>query len=159
MNNELTQLSEEAIQLELNVSELYFLFFELFAEDAEFWWQLSLEEKNHAALIRSGIDFFMQADLFPAELLTASLSSLRKATDKLISLRQQYQAIPPSREEAFNMALMTERSAGEIHFQQIMTKSPASRMVKLFQTLNEDDKNHAERIETYMKGNGIPIRP
>lgn len=157
MSHELTQLSNEAIQLELNVSELYLLFFQLFPEDAEFWWQLSLEEKNHAVMIRSGVDFFMQAGMFPTELLTASLSSLRKANDKLISLLEQYQAVPPSREEAFNRALVTERSAGEIHFQQIMTKSPASRIVKLFQTLNEEDKNHAERIETYMKRNDIPI--
>ena len=28
-------------------------------------------------------------------------------------------------------------------------------MLELFQTLNEDDKNHLERIQTYMKDKGI----
>jgi hypothetical protein len=156
-SNELIQLSEAAIQLELNVGKLYLQFHELFAEDAEFWTQLSIEENHHAALIRSGVEFFMQAGIFPAEMLTASLLSLQKANQKLITLQRQYELVPPSREEAFNAALMTERSAGEIHFQQVITRSQASRIVELFQMLNEDDKNHSERIQAYMEDNGIVV--
>jgi hypothetical protein len=46
-------------------------------------------------------------------------------------------------------------SAGEIHFQSAMTKSTDSEILQLFQTLNQDDKDHAKRIRAYMKEKGI----
>ena len=155
MGNKLTQLAHEAIQLELNVAKLYIIFRDICPDDSEFWWQLVIEENNHAALLRSGVEFFMDAGLFPAEILPPFISDLQKANGKLVSLLEQYDKNPPTREGAFNVALETERSAGEIHFQGIMKKSTDSRTLKLFQTLNKDDKNHAERIQAYMKDNGL----
>jgi len=46
-------LIEKAIQLELNVAELYIRFHKLFPSDASFWWKLAIEEKNHAALLKT----------------------------------------------------------------------------------------------------------
>lgn len=159
MNSPLIQLAHEAIQLELNVGKLYLLFRQICPDDADFWWKLALEENNHAALIRSGVEFFMQAGLFPAEILPPVISDLQETNKKLTSLHECYDKNLPSREEAFNLALETERSAGEIHFQRIMTKAADSRILKLFQELNEDDKDHLERIRAYMKEKGIPALP
>ena len=155
MGNKLTQLVHEAIQLEFNVAKLYILFRDICSEDSEFWWRLVIEENNHAALLRSGIDFFMEAGLFPPDILPPVISDLQQANDKVISLLEQYDKNPPSREEAFNIALEIERSAGEIHFQRMMTKKGDSRIVELFQKLNEDDKDHIKRIQAYMKDKGI----
>jgi len=65
MDDNLTKLLEEAILLELHVSKLYLLFSKLFPEDADFWWQICLEEKNHAALLKSGKTLFCHRNFFP----------------------------------------------------------------------------------------------
>jgi len=52
MTVSLYQLLEASIQLELNLAKLYTLFNDLFEEDEEFWWQLAMEERGHAALLQ-----------------------------------------------------------------------------------------------------------
>ena len=157
MTNDLIQLAQEAMRLEYNVSKLYMVFRDAYPEDAVFWWQLVIEESNHAALIKSGLDYFMPEDLFPEEIFT-SMEEMQEANKGLESLLKKYAPNPPSREEAFNVALKTEMSAGEIHFQKTMAKSADSKVLAMFQRLNQDDKDHAKRIRAYMQENQIAIQ-
>ena len=158
MEKDLTALIKESINLELNAANLYLLFHTLFPEDAVFWWELTLEEKNHAALLRSGKELFLPRDKFPHDLVEDRLQDLIDTNSELNSLIEEYEVNPPSREEAFNIALSVENSAGELHFQRFMDKKPSSRMAEIFQELNKDDKNHAERISSYMKCNSIRLQ-
>ena len=155
MKNDLIQLANEAMQLENNVSKLYMVFRDTCPEDAEFWWKLVIEEGNHAALIKSGIESFMPKDLFPNEILPAELEELQEVNKEIISLLDKYSDSPPTRETAFNCALKIERSAGEIHFQNAMIKDTDSKRMKLFQNLNQGDKDHEKRIQAYMKEKGM----
>ena len=155
MENDLLELAEEAMRLEYNVSKLYMVFRDAYPEDAKFWWSLVIEESNHAALIKSGIDYFMSEGFFPNEIFP-SMEDLQESNKKLASMLEKYATNPPTREEAFRLALKTEISAGEIHYQTAMTKSTEdSEMLELFQKLNQDDKDHAKRIRAYMKDKGI----
>ena len=154
MENDLIQLANEAMRLEYNVSKLYMIFRDSCPEDAEFWWKLIIEESNHAALIKSGLDYLMPEGVFPYEIFP-SIDDLREANKELRSLHNKYETHPPSREIAFNVALKTEMSAGEIHFQSAMTKSTDSEIMQLFQKLNQDEIDHAKRIRAYMKEKGI----
>lgn len=155
MNNDLLQLANEAMQLENNVSKLYMIFRDTCPEDTEFWWKLVIEEGNHAALIKSGIESFMPKDLFPNEILPAELEELQEVNKELLSFLHKYEIFPHTRETAFNVALKIERSAGEAHFQTAMTKETDSKILKLFQKLNQEDKDHEKRIQAYMKEKGI----
>ena len=157
MSDDLIKLAQEAMRLEYNVSKLYMIFRDAHPDDAAFWWQLVIEESNHAALIRSGLEYFMPAGLFPVEMLS-SMEELQEANKELEFLLEKYMDDPPSRETAFNVALKMEMSAGEIHFQQTMTKSADSKVLAMFQRLNQDDKDHAKRIRAYMKENQITIQ-
>ena len=157
MGNDLIKLAEEAMRLEYNVSKLYMIFRDTHPEDADFWWQLVIEEGNHAALIKSGLEYFAPVVSLPEEMFPA-MEEMVKANKNLESLLKQYTAELPSRETAFNVALKTEMSAGEIHFQQVMTKSADSKVLAMFQKLNQDDKDHAKRIRAYMKDNNIAIQ-
>jgi hypothetical protein len=51
-----------------------------------------------------------------------------------------------------------EKSAGELHYQLAMEKSPTSSIMKIFQGLNKDCKNHTNRILAYMSDKGIEKR-
>jgi ferritin len=157
MNNDITALAEESINLELNVSEIYYLFHSFFPDDENFWWKLIQEEKDHAALIRGGIEEFEPIGEFPHVILSNSLQDLKETNKKLRSLLKQFKNIPPSRELAFNTALEIEASAGELHFQHFMDKETNSKIDELFQFLNREDKDHAKRIRSYMKDNDISV--
>jgi ferritin len=157
MKNDISALIEESINIELNVSEIYSLFHQLFQDDVEFWWKLLQEEKNHAKLIQSGQEHFEPIDMFPQNLLHRNLQDLKDTNSKLHSLIENIKNAPPSRSEAFNIALEIENSAGELHFQKFMSEDASSVIDEIFKRLNEEDKEHATRIRNYMKSNGIPI--
>ncbi len=156
MNKELSQLIDESIMLELNIADIYMAFYNTFPEDSDFWWEMTSEEKSHANLIKSGRDTFL--DQFPPKLLAPSLQKLCNTNKKLISLLKEYKEKPPSRETAFNIALNIEQSTGELHFQLAMEKSFTSSIMKIFQELNNEYKDHANRIRAYMSDKGIEIR-
>ncbi|MFC1541061.1 hypothetical protein ACFL50_01285 [Candidatus Latescibacterota bacterium] len=59
----LKNIMEESIQLELKIAELYKLFIRTFPKDAYFWWELSEEEKNHAARILA----YMETNNIPVQ--------------------------------------------------------------------------------------------
>jgi ferritin len=158
MNNGVTSLFEESINLELNVSKIYTHFYKLFPDDAAFWWKLVVEEKNHAALIRSGKEYFEPLRKFPHDLLAPLLQILKDANSRLDSLIKKYEETPPSREEALNIALKIEESAGELHFQKFMDKEANSTTDNIFKELNKGDKDHAMRICRYMKEHGISVK-
>lgn len=161
MNEELLQLNlrqliSEAIKLELNMAKVYLSFSWNFAEDADFWRRIAKEEGNHAALLKVGEQYFLDAGIFPGELLDTSLDSLIRANSEMESTLKLGDESPLTREAAFNFALRFEESAGEIHFQQAMQQTDhSSEAIKILQSLNEADKDHANRIRHYMRQNGI----
>lgn len=155
MNLELPKILTESLELELNVAELYLLFSYLFPEDNYFWWKLAIEEKNHAALLRSGQQYFIDANLFPEEILSSKLDNLIKTNQKIINLISKFEIDPPSRITALQVALELEQSVGEFHFQAAMEVLPQSKALKVFQHLNRDDRDHAIRIQTYKQTKGL----
>ena len=155
MDSDLLNLGQEAIKIEENVSNLYMIFHKSFAKDADFWWTLMIEEQNHAALIKSGINSFAKVGAFPKEILSNSLQELVDANKKLGSLIEEYRKQPPSRSKAFQVAIEVEKSAGEIHLLRAMESPAKSEAMELFQELNGKDKDHIERIQSYMNKNLI----
>jgi ferritin len=150
-------LATESMKLEQNVAALYKIFSNICSEDAGFWTQLASEELNHAALIKSGIEFFMDQGMFPNEMLVDSLDVLREANRELMGLIARCSINLPSRETAFQTALKIELSAGEAHFQNMMSSPQSLKAVEVFKQLNADDKDHAARIRAYIKNNGINV--
>ena len=155
MNVLLSEIVEESIKLELNISHLYNLFSVIFPEDTYFWEKLSAEEKNHASLIKTGKEVLLSCDEFPDEVLAPTLQEVIETNKKLLSMFKEFKDTPPSRKSAFKMAISLEESAGEIHFQYAMEKHPTSEYLKIFQNLCKDDKDHAQRIREYMNSSGI----
>lgn len=156
MSDDLRQMIEEATRLEINVAKVYLSFHHRFPEDANFWWKIAIEEENHAALLLSGEQYFLDAGMFPVELVDTSLATLINLNNELERILRHESEDPPARAAAFNLAIMLEESAGEVHFQHAMheTEHP-SEAIKLFQSLNEADVDHADRIRNYMRQKGI----
>ena len=159
MSDDADSLVEESIKLELNIGDLYLLFYNLFPDDEEIWGRLTLEEKDHASILQISKEYFKLADIFPTELFHSSLQNLKNMNVELLSLMETYKETSPSREEAFNTALRLENSAGELEFQQFMNEKTNSTIYNTFTKLNKFNKEHTALIRSYMDKNGIPSKP
>jgi hypothetical protein len=149
MEQSTNSLIDEAVKLELNMAKLYSIFSEYIDEDRSFWNRLELEEKNHAALLRTAKEF-VSFNRFPKNLIPDDLEVLVQSNNKAREAMDEFIA-SPGRNKAFSLAIELEESAGEIHFQYFMEKEANDNIVKIFQRLNLEDKNHAERIILYWK--------
>jgi len=159
MTEDFYPLLDETTQLELNAAELYRIFHVAFPDDADFWWKLHLEEKNHAALIRAGREDFLPVGKFPLDMVSQQLEEVKRANFVLATLISKYQDAPPLRQEAFQTALLLEESTAELHFQKFMSKEADSKLDEIFQQLNREDRDHAIRIRSYMEDHEIENTP
>lgn len=146
---------KESVEMELNVGEVYQIFSVKFPQDYNFWWKISIEEMNHAALIESINDIFLTEDNLTTEEIEKQTKVLHKLNLIVKERIERYKLVPPTRAEAFKYGFELENSVGEFHFQFFMTSESNSQMTKIFQKLNGNDVNHAKRIDNYMKDNNI----
>jgi rubrerythrin len=158
MDQELSRFIDEAITLELRVGDLYTIFGKAFPQDSEFWGELASEEQNHAAQLAGARDTLTAEAEFWSKLLPSKGALLTSANHKLSSLLRKCKESPPSRKEAFEVALELEQSAGELHYQRAVEDSPESETMKIFQELNNGDEDHARRIRAYMRRKRIGSR-
>jgi ferritin len=153
----LAALLDESIQLELNLARLYTLFNDHFADDEDFWWQLSIEERSHAVLLQQEKKQPQPLQCFPENLLARDLDALRANNARIVEQAERFASSPCSREEALNISLQIEMSAGEAHFQEFMESESGSLTAELFKQLASEDQHHAHRIREYMKEQGIDV--
>ncbi len=156
MNSAFNKLIDEAIHLELKVSDLYLLFYRLFPNDSQFWWKLAIEEENHAALLKT-IKLMGDSEIdIPIELFPKELEDLIKANLVIQKAYEEFEK-HPDRNKAFQFAYKLETSAGEIHYNAFMKNVPESMVSNVFKSLNGDDVDHAERIKQFMTEHQIPV--
>lgn len=153
--NRLVELIDESIRLEQNVAELYKVFSEALPEDNNFWWQLHIEEKSHATLIRAAKDSFSSRGKFPYDLIADSIGELREINTRVEALVEQSKRIPPNRREACEMAIAIERESGESHYTAFMEKEAETSVESVFQQLNREDKDHERRIREHL--DSLPV--
>lgn len=151
MDSDINEIIDESVKLELNVSRLYSIFYDFYLEDSDFWWELQMEEKNHASLLKSIKEFFVPYGKIPEGLLVKELETLKQSNLEIESIIQQVIDNTPTREECFDIALELEHSASETHYQMFMDTNTGDKFSEVIQTLNREDKDHALRIENYIK--------
>lgn len=147
----LSDLLEMAITMEFRASDLYRLYSGIFEQDRDFWWRLSMEEQNHAALLKSARNFIKVGKL-PGSLLYARVEGIRAVADTVERRIAEYRQTPPTAFDAYHYAHAFENSAVELHFQKTMQEeSPSDKVTEIFQNLGQGDRDHAARIEALMK--------
>ena len=149
------EILDLASSLETIMADMYTLFEKSFTEDSVFWKTLAYEELNHAALIRSVKGNPAMSEQFIHDAPNDLLQEIVKAKEWATSLFIKFSEVKPDRTTAFNTAIEAEKTAGELHFQSIMTKESDSWLIKVLQKLNEYDRDHLKRIEEYVKEKNI----
>ena len=146
---------DEASQLEILVSDLYTIFEHSFAEDKDFWHQLVDEEKNHATIIRSIKHNPGWSQEFVSSFAPNLLQEILQTKELVSSLIVKFSEKEPDRKTAFSTAIMVEKSAGEIAYQNFMSQQADSWILMALQKLNEYDQDHIDRLGQYVKENEI----
>ena len=126
---------------------MYFLFSQTLINDRQFWWELSIEEKNHSSLIESE-KLFYKVNAFPEGLFDTDLEELVKI-NKTFSTKIELFKHNQTKENAFAIALEMENLAIEMNFQKLVENDSMDRAISLFKQLNRADKDHAKRILEY----------
>lgn len=140
------EILDAAILLENTLSSLYNHFTVKFPKDRNFWFELQLEEKNHAMLLKTAKDF-AAIDKVPEEILLDSEAKYHYTIDEINNFIERKKKL--TRYNAFEFAYKMEMSSGEIHFQQAMNKKKPDHIMQIFIRLNALDMNHAKRIWKY----------
>lgn len=154
MKDRFNTLIQEAIKVELNVAELYIQFHRLFPMDASFWWKLAIEEKNHAALLKTLQQMNDAHVEIPDEFYPAGTEALKESNQKISIAIREFEK-KPDRNRAFQTAFEIENSAGEVHYESFAKSLNNSPVASIFKELNGGDISHAERIRDYMIGQGM----
>lgn len=143
----------ELINIELNAAEMYRMFSQIYEQDREFWWKLSIEEMNHASLLKSA-HHYINLNIFPDELIIKNTDEITNINNHLEDIRIEFKK-NPSRIKAFEIAIEIEDSASESHYDKIMTEQTDDKVLNVFKKLNRDDVDHLNRIKKYMSDNNI----
>ena len=150
-NDTARTILDAASELEILMADIYTVFAESIPEDRRFWEQMAHEEKNHAALIRS-VESSQEMSTaflanFPQDILEENIRTREWATDVFIRISRNR----PDRKTAFRTAIEIETSVEEMHYQNIMSKKVDSWFIRMFQELNELDRDHLKRVHRYAK--------
>ena len=143
---EIIEYLYELIELEQNAGRLYLMFTNYIQEDYHFWWVLANEEMNHAALLKTGVEFAKLGE-FP-NISTDEINEVKKLNSQFDSIIEEFKK-NPNRLKSFEIALEIESSAGESHYQEFMDTKSDNKIVKILQELNREDNNHYNRIKDY----------
>lgn len=145
----LKDIIEVAIDIELVVADLYDTFASNFSDDEELslFWRLYAEaERYHAATIRVHQAAFAQGDVVDGDAFPTEMSESLAFVDKVKQWIADYQATPPTVEQAFEVARTIENSAAEIHGRtQFFRLYPQFR--ELFVSMVEEDLGHRHMLE------------
>ena len=151
MSNPISTMVNALVQLENSVGRLYAQFALSFPEDHAFWELLAAEEANHACILEALTEFDANAGELSRFFPEPVKDSILAVNKKLEGLLRNISHTRISREEALNIGIQIEESAGETHFQNMSIADTPSRIVATFQLLVSADKDHAERLKNYLR--------
>lgn len=148
------EIIQEMVNIEKNAEDLYRLYQDRFAEDARFWDDIADEETTHGSLIRLAVDVLRPREL--EKIFTYDdLQQLKELNASIRGYIENFDKNPPTKEEAYRFAIDLEKSGYEAFYQGRMTESSDSKQMEIFQKMNRDCKDHAERIEKLLDGSAV----
>lgn len=146
-NRQLMSILTEQQRLEQNIARVYHLFSRLFTEDADFWYALYEEEKNHAEIYGRFLRGELPLTLLSEQIVFPDLEELRKHNSMIDEALDGFLARHKKKVDAYGFALQLEELGGEARFQRAMEQDSDSEALYLIQRINREEMDHHHRIE------------
>lgn len=145
MKRTIQEIIQESISYELDVYDLYLSFSEYIPEDEKFWKQLAEEELNHASILRKCLSLNSENQNALENFSSVDIKAVFNCRKNLKLLQSEFEKNPTSI-MALQVALKTEKSTIESNYQVLMNKTTDNKVLKIFQLLCGEEKNHLKRI-------------
>jgi hypothetical protein len=146
---------DEAIRYEHNLAALYQLFSSSLPDDAEFWWELSISEEQHAGLLKASQRLF--GEEFARETLPADLELLRASNRSLEETIDRFKQDAPGPEDAFRTAFGLEGDANEATLHRLLEIDPADPAKEVVDRIQREEATHVEQIREYAGRKGLSL--
>lgn len=146
---------EEAIRYENNLAALYNLFSSSLPDDADFWWELSVSEKQHASLLKAGQRLFSEE--FARETMPSDLEVLRASNRSLEATIDRFKQDGPQPEEALRVALGLEGDTNEATLHRLLDIDPSKPAREVVDRIERENATHEEQIRAYAGRKGFSL--
>ena len=83
-------------------------------------------------------------------MIPRSMEHIQSAQIRIARLIEKFRTTPPERKAACRLSILLEKEIGEEHYNHFMHLNPESQIESVFQQLNQNDKDHADRISRYL---------
>jgi rubrerythrin len=147
---------DEAIKLERSVGKIYKMFQSNYAEDAEFWAEMANEEMCHAQVVADLKSFIDLNEETPNDFTSIGLSRLKTNNIQTQKIIDNFNKDQP-RAWAFRTAIKLENSSSEDFYRDLVNTKKESKIIQIFQKLNDQDKKHYQRILDYIAEKDIDL--
>jgi hypothetical protein len=145
------QIIFQLVEIESNVGKLYRAFASAYPVDSLFWNQLAVEEDRHATLLRTQKEYIVDSPALHEHIFATPVESLYRINSKIEEILLLCEKQVPIRIDCFTIALQIEQSAGEVHLQNVHESPDDNIAVQVLQALSSADRDHAERIKSYLE--------
>lgn len=152
-----SEILENLIAWEVEISYLYKQYAGIFRENQAFWEHIAGEEESHAALLKSlknllkSGSVFWNIGQFLPDKVAKELAIVRKS-------RERFVLNPPTENEALEIAFRIESSLLEAKFYTTVTND-ASEFKKVADVLTKATENHAQKVRDMLMNSRPPRLP
>jgi hypothetical protein len=154
MESELSTRILACIEVESTAAEIYHLFGKMFPEARQFWYDLAMEEENHASILAIGWGLSRVGRL-PEHAVPESLPLIRKSLELAQEIKKKAEAGEVTLKEALEMSVELESAITEKYFSEVMTKETDSSAIEKLQRLVTDTESHIKKIRDFMVEKGL----
>lgn len=154
MKKDLHERLKACIGIELGVANIYRTFSEKLPEAKDLWYDLSLEEENHAAILVLG-GKYNEMGVLPDNIVPSSMHGIKQTVDLVKETEKRAQSESLSLKAALDMSLKLEKTKEESYLPEILAKETDSEVISRLQQLLNDTKLHILRLSDYRKQKGF----
>jgi hypothetical protein len=154
MNMNLHERLKACIAIELGVADIYRAFTEMLPEAKEFWYELAMEEENHASILVIGSKY-NEIGKLPDYIVPDSLPNMKTTLELVRDIDAKIKSERPSLKTALDMALLLEKTMEESYMPEVLSKETDSEVASRLKKLLADTRKHKVKVAEYMKSKGF----
>ncbi len=153
MKTELSERIKTCIAIESAIAEIYHSFAKLFPEEKNFWYELAMEEENHASVLLEG-SRYVELGILPGYVVPKSLRKMKRTLQLIDDTRKEMESGHMSMKEALDAAMKLELTMEESYVLEVLTSETDDEVISRLQKLLSDTKLHITKVSEYIQKKG-----
>jgi hypothetical protein len=153
MKNDLSERIKTCVAIESGIADIYHSFARLFPKAKTFWYELAMEEENHASVLLIG-SRYVKLGILPNYIVPKSLHKMNSTLQLIDYTKKRIKSDDISMKEALDTAMKLELTMEESYLLEVLTRETNNEVIARLQKLLGDTKLHITKISEYMQKKG-----